>query len=97
MRDAVTRRAEQPERPSDGDVVIAADGRQPQRYTISQAPGGPQASWTSREQAFAFARDFAQQHAVDVWMVDGSLTTRVARHRPLVAPGPRQQSSPAPR
>ena len=78
---AGTRQAER-ERPRDGDVVITPDEREPSRYLITQVPEGPQAIWASRDQALTVARNFAQLHAVDVWIRDGSLATRTAHYRP---------------
>lgn len=72
----------EPERPANSDVVIAPDDRLPRRYAMTQVPGRPQVSWTSREEALAFAKRFAHRHAVDVWVVEDLTTTRVVRHRP---------------
>jgi len=89
-----TRRAEL-KQPADGDVVITPDDHVPRRYAISQVPGRPQVSWTSREEALALAKNFARRHAVDVWMAEGLSTTQVVRHRPAVYSHP-AEASPTP-
>lgn len=68
--------------PVNSDVVIAPDDHVRHGYTIAQVPGRPQVSWTSREEALAFAKSFAHRHAVDVWVTENRTTTRVVRHRP---------------
>lgn len=76
-----TRHAE-PQGPVNSDLVITPDDQLRRGYTIAQVPGRPQVSWTSREEALAFAQSFADRHAVDVWVTEDLTTTRVVRHRP---------------
>jgi hypothetical protein len=83
-------------RPADGDVVITPDDHVPRRYAISQVPGGPQVSWTSRDEALEVAKKFARHHVVDVWVIEDLSPTQVSRHRPAVS-SRSAEASPTPR
>jgi hypothetical protein len=65
----------------DGDVVVAGNGRQPMRYTVSRTPGQPELSWSSRTEATRVALEFARNHAVDAWLDDNGAFARLATYR----------------
>ena len=56
--------------PQDGDVVVRREARSPICFSVRQLPVVVQLGTSSRDEALRLAREFAQEHAVDVWYDD---------------------------
>ena len=69
------------EQPCGGDLLVATAAGADHRYTITQVPGTPQASWNSCDGAVAIAREFARRHAVNVWITDGQSIVMLSCYR----------------
>lgn len=66
--------------PQRGDIIVARDVVI-DLFTVSQFPGLPQFSASSRREAVDIAGAFASRHAVDLWYYDGRDYERLTRHR----------------
>ena len=82
MRTDSRRHTRAAEIPRPGDLLVEQRRRS---FILSVVPGSPQLSSRKSVAVLDLARRFAESRHVDCWFGSAGASTRIGRHRPLVA------------
>lgn len=74
--------------PVNGDVVVAPQPATGGRFLLGQFPRAPVLILSSKRKALDLGARFARLHAVDLWLTEGAVVTRLESRRPLCHAGP---------
>lgn len=70
--------------PREGDVVVARQTGASDRFLLRQVPHPPVLSLPSRQRAIEVGTRYARAHAVDLWLTEGHIVTRLELRRDRV-------------